>query len=79
MAGHLLSSGQNFEVVAVAHGVPPDWIEDIVGTEAWAILQAASLATPGAFRLKFESKSTVDALKAAPAVCIGAKAIILDC
>jgi hypothetical protein len=30
-------------VIAKAQGVPPDWITDIPGTEAWAILQAASL------------------------------------
>ena len=27
--------------------MPPDWVEDIPGTEAWALLQAASLALPG--------------------------------
>ena len=35
------------EIFAIAYGVPPDWIEDIPGTEAWALLQAASLALPG--------------------------------
>ena len=36
------------EIFAIAYGLPPDWIEDIPGTEAWALFQAASLALPGA-------------------------------
>ena len=35
------------EIFAIAYGLPPEWIEDIPGTEAWALLQAASLALPG--------------------------------
>ena len=34
-------------IVASAYGLPPDWVVDIPGTEAWALLQAASLAEPG--------------------------------
>ena len=33
-------------VVALANGLPPDWIDDIPGTEAWAMLQAAIFAEP---------------------------------
>ena len=33
--------------VAAAHGAPPPWIDDIPGTESWAILQAAQHAEPG--------------------------------
>ena len=35
------------EVVAEARGLPPSWIHDIPGTEAWAILQAAMVAELG--------------------------------
>ena len=35
------------ETIAAAQGIPPRWIEDIPGTEAWAVLQAASRAEPG--------------------------------
>jgi len=34
------------EIIAEASGVPPDWIEDIPATEAWALTQAASHAMP---------------------------------
>ena len=33
--------------IASASGVPPDWVEDIPGTEAWALAQAAFHAEPG--------------------------------
>jgi hypothetical protein len=35
------------EMIASASGVPPDWIEDIPATEAWALKEAASCALPG--------------------------------
>eukprot|EP00973_Karenia_brevis_P077726 10801214-Karenia_brevis.AAC.1 len=38
--------GSEGETVAEAQGVPPDWINDIPGCEAWAILQAALCAEP---------------------------------
>ena len=31
----------NGNVIAVARGVPPSWITDVPGTEAWGIFQAA--------------------------------------
>jgi hypothetical protein len=34
-------------VTASAFGLPPDWITDIPGTEAWALLQAALVSLPG--------------------------------
>jgi hypothetical protein len=34
-------------IIASASGVPPDWVEDIPGTEAWALTQAAQHALPG--------------------------------
>ena len=35
------------EIIASASGIPPDWVEDIPGTEAWALTQAAYHAEPG--------------------------------
>ena len=34
-------------VIAAASGIPPDWVEDIPGTEAWALTQAGMCAEPG--------------------------------
>jgi hypothetical protein len=52
----------DFEVVAAAHGVPPPWIDDIGGSEAWGLLQAASVAMPGACRFKSDCLSAVQAV-----------------
>jgi len=42
-------------VVAVARGVPPPWVDDIPGAEAWAVLQAAYVAELGSqFRIDCE-------------------------
>ena len=35
------------EIIASAHGVPPNWVDDIPGTEAWALTQAGYYAEPG--------------------------------
>ena len=40
-------SFETVEVVASAMGVPPPWIADIGGAEAWAMLQAALRVMPG--------------------------------
>eukprot|EP00929_Paragymnodinium_shiwhaense_P102607 TRINITY_DN65803_c0_g1_i3.p1 TRINITY_DN65803_c0_g1~~TRINITY_DN65803_c0_g1_i3.p1 ORF type:complete len:967 (+),score=210.69 TRINITY_DN65803_c0_g1_i3:52-2952(+) len=48
------------EVVAAAHGVPPAWIDDIPGAEAWAVFQAASRAEPGS-QYRVDCKPCVDA------------------
>ena len=34
-------------VIANASGIPPDWIVDVPGAEAWAVLQASMVAEPG--------------------------------
>ena len=34
-------------VLAAASGVPPEWVTDIGGAEAWTIYQAALGAMPG--------------------------------
>ena len=36
------------QITAIARGIPPPWIGDIPGTEAWAVLQAALRRTPNA-------------------------------
>ena len=36
------------QIIASASGIPPDWIVDIPGTEAWALTQAARHALPAA-------------------------------
>lgn len=35
------------KIVASAYGVPPPWIKDIGGVEAWGVLQVGLRATPG--------------------------------
>ena len=52
--------GQDGAIVASAHGVPPPWIEDIPGTEAWGLLQAAMEAEPGSVFV--DCKPCVDAI-----------------
>ena len=55
------------DVVAHARGVPPSWIVDIPGTEAWALLQAATVAEPGSeFRL--DCKPCLDAIERGPSL-----------
>ena len=49
-------------VVAEARGLPPRWITDIPGTEAWAILQAAVVAEPGS-DYRVDCKPCVDAIQ----------------
>ena len=39
------------EIVGSAYGTCPPWVDDIGGAEAWAMLQATSLAVPGKCRL----------------------------
>ena len=51
-------------LVAAASGVPPEWIVDIGGAEAWAIYQAAMFAVPGRCRYISDSLTTVRALQA---------------
>ena len=39
--------GLEGKVIAIARGVPPDWVLDIPACEAWALYQAALRALPG--------------------------------
>ena len=48
-------------IVAEAHGLPPRWVDDIPGTEAWAVLQAAIRAVPGC-EYRVDCMPCVDAL-----------------
>ncbi len=40
--------GPSGQVVASACGAPPPWIDSVAGAEAWALVQAATAAKPGA-------------------------------
>ena len=59
-------------MVAAASGVPPEWITDIGGAEAWAIYQAARFALPGGCRYVSDSLTTVRTLQARVGACIAA-------
>jgi hypothetical protein len=50
-------------VTASASGVPPPWIDDIGGAEAWALLQAALRAVPGKCRYKVDCEPCVNAVQ----------------
>ena len=56
-------------LMASASGVPPSWITDIGGAEAWALYQAARFATPGACKYVSDSLTTVQALQAGIGYC----------
>ena len=49
--------------LAAAYGVPPDWVDDIPGSEAWAVKEAATGALPGCV-LRVDCQPCVDAFKA---------------
>ena len=55
-------------MIAAAYGVPPGWITDIPGTEAWALYQAASLAEPGC-EYFVDCEPAVKAMHQGPAAC----------
>ena len=57
-------------VTAVARGVPPHFVDDIPGAEAWALLQAATVALPGS-TFYSDCKSCVDAVKAGRTAACG--------
>ena len=57
-------------VVAVASGVPPYYVDDIPGAEAWALLQAATIALPGS-TFYSDCKTVVDAVHAGIEVACG--------
>ena len=47
--------------IASAKGIPPEWIVDIPGAEAWAILQGTGMVMPGSpFRV--DCKPCIDAI-----------------
>ena len=59
-------------VTAVARGVPPHFVDDIAGAEAWALLQAATVSLPGS-TFYSDCKSCVDLVHAGPLVACGPK------
>ena len=63
-------------VTAAACGVPPPWITDIAGSEAWALLQAAIRALPGGCVFKGDCKSCIDMVKSGLASATSAKRVL---
>ena len=55
-------------LIAAAYGVPPDWVDDIPGTEAWALMQAALFAIPGC-QYFVDCQPCVDAVHKGPVAC----------
>ena len=51
--------------VVEARGVPPGWVRDIPGAEAWALYQAGTIAEPGS-AFKCDCKPCVDAVHNGP-------------
>ena len=51
------------EVLAIARGLPPNWVTDIPGCEAWAVLQAAALAQPGGVTFNSDCQPCIKACK----------------
>ena len=47
--------------VVEARGIPPGWVHDIPGAEAWALYQAGTIAEPGSV-FKSDCKPCVDAV-----------------
>ena len=50
----------NGKIVASAYGVPPPWIKDIGGAEAWAVLQVGLRALPGKIKFMIDCQPCVD-------------------
>ncbi len=48
-------------IVASAKGIPPEWIIDIPGAEAWAILQGTNIVMPGS-PYRVDCKPCIDAI-----------------
>ena len=55
-------------VIASASGLPPGWVDDIPGTEAWALAQAAMHAELGCVSF-VDCKPCVDAFHDGPEAC----------
>jgi len=56
------------ETVASASGLPPAWVDNIPGTEAWALSQAGQLALPGT-TFFVDCQPCVDAFHAGAVAC----------
>jgi ribonuclease HI len=51
------------QVLAIARGVPPNWVTDIPGCEAWAVMQAAAISEPGRVAFRSDCQPCVKACK----------------
>ena len=47
------------KIVASAYGVPPPWIKDIGGAEAWGVLQVGLRAVPGKVKYMIDCQPCV--------------------
>ena len=47
------------KIVASAYGVPPPWIKDIGGAEAWGVLQVGLRAIPGKVKYMIDCQPCV--------------------
>ena len=59
-------------IAAIARGVPPKWIGDIPGAEAWALFQAGSCAEPGS-TFRSDCRPCVEALAEGKVAACSAK------
>ena len=57
-----VAGDDNGKTTAIARGIPPPWINDIPGTEAWAVLQAALRRAPDA-PLRIDCEPCVNAVQ----------------
>ena len=49
----------DWEIVASAYGVPPPWIKDIGGAEAWGVLQVGLRVVPGNVKFMIDCQPCV--------------------
>ena len=63
-------------IIAAARGLPPPWITDIAGSEAWALLQASLRALPGLCTYKGDCLPCIQMVKAGLASATAASRVL---
>ena len=63
-------------ITAAARGLPPPWITDIAGSEAWALLQASLRALPGLCTYKGDCLPCIQMVKAGLASATAASRVL---
>ena len=66
----------NGEIVGSAYGVPPPWVTDIGGAEAWALLQALLVSIPALSRYWTDCLPLFEAMGKGPSVANSAKNLL---